>query len=97
MAPWWHGVTVKRTQIQLDEETYSILKRLAYERGRSFSSVVRETLARSLGGSAGRRRTSSRQFPFVGAGRSVQHGRSPVSERHDEALAEALLKKKGRR
>jgi hypothetical protein len=67
---------MKRTQIQLDEETYSIVKRLAYERGRSFSS---------------------RQFPFVGAGRSVQHGRSPVSERHDEALAEALLEKKGRR
>jgi predicted transcriptional regulator len=88
---------MKRTQIQLDEETYSTVKRLAYERGRSFSSVVRETLARSLGGRAGKRRTTSREFPFVGAGRSIQHGRSPVSERHDEALAEAFLEKKGRR
>ena len=88
---------MKRTQIQLDEETYSIVKRLAYERGRSFSSVVRETLARSLTGGGGKRRTSSRQFPFVGAGRSVQRGRRPVSERHDAALADALLEKKGRR
>ena len=88
---------MRRTQIQLDEETYSTVKRLAYEGGRSFSSVVRETLARSLGGSAEKRRTSSREFPFVGAGRSVQVGRSPVSERHDEALAGALLEKKGRR
>ncbi len=88
---------MKRTQIQLDEETYSTVKRLAYEGGRSFSSVIRETLQRSFGGSAARRRTSSRQFSFVGAGKSVQRGRAPVSERHDEALAEALLEKKGRR
>ena len=88
---------MKRTQIQLDEETYSTVKRLAYESGRSFSSVIRETLDRSLGVSAGKRRTKSRQFSFVGAGRSVQHRRVPVSERHDEALAEALLEKKGRR
>lgn len=88
---------MKRTQIQLDEETYSIVKRLAYERGSSFSSVVRETLARSLGARAKKRPTSSGQFPFVGAGRSVQHGHPPVSERHDDALAEALLRRKGRR
>ena len=88
---------MKRTQIQLDEETYSLVKRLAYEGGRSFSSVVREMLARSLGGSSGKRRASSRQFSFVGAGRSVQRGRRPVSEWHDEALVEALLAKKSRR
>jgi predicted CopG family antitoxin len=88
---------MKRTQIQLDEETYSTVKRLAYEEGRSFSSVVREKLARGLGGGVGKKRTSSRRFPFVGAGRSVQHESVPVSERHDEALAEALLEKKGRR
>jgi predicted transcriptional regulator len=90
-------MTMKRTQIQLDEETYSTVKRLAYESGRSFSSVVRETLDRSLGVSARKRRTRSRQFAFVGAGRSVQRGSTPVSERHDEALAEALLEKKARR
>jgi len=97
MTSWYHDGAVKRTQIQLDEETYSIVKRLAYEGGRSFSSVVRETLARSLGASAGKRRTSSRQFAFVGAGRSVQRGRAPVSEQHDEALAEALRPTKSRR
>ena len=88
---------MRRTQIQLDEETYSTVKRLAYESGRSFSSIIRETLDRSLGVSGRKRRTSSRQFAFVGAGRSAQRGNAPVSERHDEALAEALLEKKGRR
>ncbi len=86
---------MKRTQIQLDDETYAAVKRLAYESGRSFSSVVRERLARSFGGHR-KRRTSARQFPFVGAGRSDQRDLSPVSERHDEAIARALLRKTGR-
>ena len=97
MTSWWHAVRVKRTQIQLDEETYFTVKRLAYESGRSFSSVIRETLDRSLGVGSRKRRTSSRQFPFVGAGKSVQRERAPVSERHDEALAETLHERKGRR
>lgn len=34
---------------------------------------------------------------FVGAGKSVQGKRASAAERHDEALAKALLKRKGRR
>lgn len=87
---------MKRTQIQLDEQTHAALRRLAYEQGTSMSSIIRDTLARSLGTKAGRKPKSVRQYPFVGAGRSDQKARVPVSERHDEALAEALARKTGR-
>jgi hypothetical protein len=87
---------MRRTQIQLDEDTYSTVKRLAYERGRSFSFIIRETLGRSLGTGARKRREKIGRFPFVGSGRSDQRGVSPVSERHDDALAHALMTKRGR-
>jgi len=86
---------MRRTQVQLDERTYAMLRRRAYERGCSLSAVVREVLARSLGASAGRRRRRLADFGFVKAGRSRQGPLSPVSERHDEALAVAFAR--GRR
>jgi plasmid stability protein len=85
---------MKRTQVQLDDRTYAALRRRAYERGCSISALVRELLAQSLRSPAPvGRRLSLADFPFIGAGRSSQEGRAPVSERHDEALAEALTKK----
>jgi len=84
---------VRRTQIQLDEETHAALRKLAYEQGTSMASVIRDTLTRSLGKRPRQRPRSLKNFSFVGAGASRQAGRSPVSERHDEALAEALAKK----
>ncbi len=84
---------MKRTQIQLDEQTHAALRRLAYERGTSMASIIRDTLARSLGTKAGGKPKSVRRYPFVGAGRSDQKSRGPVSERHDEALVEALAPK----
>jgi len=38
------------------------------------------------------KRQKVEQFAFVGAGRSRKDKLSPVSERHDEALADALWK-----
>ena len=84
---------MKRTQIQLDEETHAALRRLAYEQGASMASIIRDTLARSLGTKASRKPKSLRELPFVGSGRSDQKALAPVSERHDEALAEALARK----
>lgn len=81
---------MRRTQIQLDERTYKALRRRAYERGCSISAIVREILTRSLGGRRPQKRLTLKDFPFIGAGRSDQGKLSPVSERHDEALAEAL-------
>ncbi len=88
---------MKRTQIQLDDEMHAALRRLAYEQGRSMASVVRETLAKGFETRRPRKAASLRSFPFVGAGRSEQKTVSPVSERHDEALAEVLLGKTRRR
>lgn len=85
---------MKRTQIQLDEGTHAALRRLAYEQGTSMASIIRDTLARSLGTKASRRPKSLRQYPFVGSGRSDPKALAPVSERHDEALAEGLAQKK---
>ena len=84
---------MRRTQIQLDEETHAALRRLAYEQGSSMASIIRDTLNRSLGTRRRKRPKSLKDFPFVGAGRSAQAGLAPVSERHDEALAKALARK----
>jgi hypothetical protein len=79
---------MRRTQIQLDEETYRELRRRAYERGSSIAAVVRQILqeALRLPGKAVRK-----PFSFVGCGRSEQGLSAPISERHDEALTEAYL------
>lgn len=83
-----------RTQIQLDEETYRAARRVAFERHVSLSAVVREALAAALPGAP--RPSRRADFAFVGAGRSRQGSLAPVSERHDEALAEARPGRKRR-
>ncbi len=81
---------MRRTQIQLDDRTYEVLRRRAFERGCSISSYVREVLAYSLGTAKGKQKPSIKDFSFIGAGRSRQGRLAPVSEHHDEALAEAV-------
>lgn len=81
---------MKRTQVQLDERTYEALRRRAFEKGCSMSSLARQLMARSLGTSTATRQPTIKDFTFIGAGRSRQGRLSPVSERHDEALAKAL-------
>lgn len=82
---------MKRTQIQLDERTYEALRRRAFEKGCSISSLVRELLGRSMGTGKAKQPPTVKDFTFVGAGRSRQDRLSPVSERHDEALEEVLI------
>ena len=85
---------MRRTQIQLDEKTYETLRRRAFEKGCSISSLVRDLLGYSLGTGKPKQRTSIKDFSFIGAGRSRQGRISPVSERHDEALAVRIPKRK---
>jgi hypothetical protein len=82
---------MKRAQIQFDDATYAALRRRAYEEHRSISSVVREELGKALLPKKPKKRLTLKDFPFVGAGRTKQGVLSPLSERHDEALAEAIL------
>ena len=83
---------MKRTQIQLDERTYEALRRRAFQKGCSMSALVRGLLAHSLKTGKTKTRPSIEEFAFIGAGRSRQGRLSPVSERHDEALEQALMK-----
>ena len=79
---------MKRTQVQLDEASYRALKRKAFERGVSMSALLRELLRTQLNPPPLPRRLE--MFQFIGSGRSEQGSLAPVSERHDEALAEDL-------
>jgi len=84
---------MRRTLVQLDEETYRKLRQRAFRQARSISSVVREMVVTGLEGQPVRKKpTQITQFSSVRAGRSKQGRQSPVSEKHDEALAAAFEK-----
>ena len=84
---------MKRTLIQLDDETYRRLRQQAFRTERSVSSIVREMVAKGLDGDAPqKRRTHLADFASVRAGRSTQGALSPVSEKHDAAVAAAFEK-----
>ena len=77
---------MRRTQIQLDEATYQALKRKAFDCGVSMSALLRELVRGQL--ILARAPRSLENFTFIGSGQSKQGRLAPVSERHDEALAE---------
>ncbi len=79
---------MKRTQLQLDDPLHEALRRRAYEEGCSMSELVRRLLGKALGTARDARPRGVADFSFVAAGESQQGGLTPVSERHDEALAE---------
>jgi plasmid stability protein len=74
-----------RTQLQIDEKTYEMLRLRAHVQRKSMSAVAREILSAALGPGNGGRRGRTSVFSFVSSGAS---GRSDISERHDAALAE---------
>ena len=79
---------MKRSLIQFDEETYQKLRQHAFQQQRSISSLVREIVVKALEDKVGHARPRRvRQFLSVAAGRSQQGRLSPISEKHDEALA----------
>ncbi len=82
---------MKRTQVQLDEPTYQELRTRAFERGISISAFIREVLHDRFEIKAPRLRRFE-DFKFIGSGRAKKSGLEPISERHDEALAEDFAK-----
>lgn len=82
------GGDVRRTQVQLDEPTYQLLRKRAFERGISMAALLREVLKEHLAPQPSYPRFED--FTFIGSGSSDDGDLKPVSERHDEALAEAL-------
>jgi len=81
---------MKRAQIQLDEEVYELLRHRAFKEKKSVAGVIREIVKRDISQSDRHRSFSVKDFAFIGVGRSKQGHLKPVSERHDEALEEAL-------
>ena len=76
---------MKRTQLQLDEDTYQLLRARAYEEGTSIAALGREILRQHLGTSP-RQLLRAEDFRFIAPGRSAESDMEPISERHDEAL-----------
>ena len=80
---------MKRTQIQLDEPTYEVLKKRAYERRVSMSTVVREALRSYLEAPSGAG-WRIEDLTFIRSAASDAGDLAPLSVRHDEALAHDL-------
>jgi hypothetical protein len=83
---------MKRTQIQLDEEVYELLRHRAFKEKKSIAGVIREIVKGDIFQPNQQRSFSVNDFAFIGVGRSKQGHLRPVSERHDEAIEEALRK-----
>ncbi len=83
---------MKRTQIQLDEEVYEMLRNRAFKEKKSIAGVIREIVKGDISVSNHHFSSSVNDFAFIGAGRSKQGRLRPVSERHDEALEEGFRK-----
>lgn len=83
---------MKRTQIQLDEEVYELLRHRAFKEKKSIAGVIREIVKGDMTQSDRNPPSSVKDFAFIGAARSKQGRLRPVSERHDEALEEAFRK-----
>jgi predicted CopG family antitoxin len=83
---------MKRTQIQLDEEVYEVLRRRAFREKKSIAGVIREIIRKEIISSDRSRFSSIKDFKFIASGQSKQGTLKPVSERHDEALKEVSQK-----
>ena len=79
-----------RTQVQPDETTYALAKQRAFAESKSLAAIIREALRQYL--TSPNSRSSGPPgidgFTFVGSGLSTPGGPYPLSERHDDALAE---------
>jgi hypothetical protein len=79
---------VERTQISLTTEQARELRRLARRRGVSMAALIREAVERTYGVRADENHDRWRRaLASIGGFRS---DRSDVSERHDDALADAF-------
>ena len=78
---------MKRTQLQLDEPTYQLLRTKAFDEGTSLAALIRKILQQHLGVIDVPVR-KLKDFQFIASGTSSQSDLKPISERHDEALAD---------
>lgn len=80
-----------RTQIQLTDEQASALKRLAAKRHKSIAELIRQSVEILLHSMSDVSPEERRQRAIAAAGR-FHSGRSDLSNKHDEYLAEVYRK-----
>ena len=80
---------MRRTQVQLDEATYELLRQRAHEQRVSMARVVREAVAQYLAGGP-KPRLKLSDFKFIGMGKADPAERFSVAEHHDEVLGDLL-------
>lgn len=78
---------MERTQISLTSGQARELRRLARKRGTSMAALIRDAVDRTYGAAGDESARWERALASVGGFRS---GRSDVSERHDDLLADAF-------
>ena len=78
---------MERTQISLTSEQARELRQIARKRHTSMAALIREAVERTYGADGSDEARWLRALEAVGGFRS---GRSDVSERHDDALADAF-------
>jgi len=78
-----------RTQIQLRDDQFESLRRLAVRRGVSMAAVIRESVDSVLSREAvsGEAATKRRALEAIGA---FDSGLGDLSDRHDDYIAEAV-------
>lgn len=81
--------SVERTQISLTSAQARELRRLARKRGTSMAALIRDAVDRTYGGGADEDARWQRALDAVGGSRS---GRSDISQRHDDDLADAYAR-----
>ena len=82
---------MKRTQIQIKDDTYEQLRKRAFEENTSIAAVIRDILDDSLG-TKRPKLFRLKDLHFVGIGSSEPSEYDPISERHDEFLGDELYR-----
>ena len=81
---------MRRAQIQLEEETFEVLRQRALQEKKSIAGLIRELIDKEMALQSQKKPLSPKDFRFIAAGKSLQGFLKPVSERHDQALEEAF-------
>ena len=79
-----------RTQIQLDDATYAMVKNKAYAENRSMASVIRDAINEHVVKKSKTGKTL-RDLKFVASGRSSPDDPRSGSIHHDDIFVEAAL------
>lgn len=71
--------------------TWEILRKIAFERKSSVAAVIRELIQNQVRTKPRISRFTSKDFTFVGSGRSHGKGSGSIARQHDEELADSVL------